>query len=158
MSSGAGAGGPRVFRLLLASRDLARDRAFYETLLGTPGRVVAPGRVYFDAGPVILGVLDFSEMPPAAPPTEAVYLATGALDELHRRARSLGALATDLLHDDPDQPMGEIVVRPWGERSFYAADPSGNPLCFVDEATVFTGTPAQVERLREAFQRPSPDA
>ena len=34
---------------------------------------------------------------------------------------------------------GDIVVRPWGERSFYAADPFGNGLCFVDEKTLFTG-------------------
>ena len=32
-----------------------------------------------------------------------------------------------------------MIVRPWGERSFYAFDPFGNGLCFVDETTVFTG-------------------
>jgi uncharacterized glyoxalase superfamily protein PhnB len=32
-----------------------------------------------------------------------------------------------------------IETRPWGERSFYARDPFGNPICFVDEKTVFTG-------------------
>jgi len=31
------------------------------------------------------------------------------------------------------------VERPWGERSFYAVDPFGNPLCFVDQKTLFTG-------------------
>jgi hypothetical protein len=36
-------------------------------------------------------------------------------------------------------PAGEIVKRPWGERSFYAIDPTGNKLCFVDAATLFTG-------------------
>jgi hypothetical protein len=34
---------------------------------------------------------------------------------------------------------GQIALRPWGERSFYAKDPFGNPICFVDEQTVFTG-------------------
>jgi len=34
---------------------------------------------------------------------------------------------------------GDIVARPWGERSFYASDPFDNLLCFVDERTVFTG-------------------
>jgi len=29
--------------------------------------------------------------------------------------------------------------RPWGEVSFYGNDPFGNPLCFVDEETLFTG-------------------
>jgi len=35
--------------------------------------------------------------------------------------------------------MGRIETRPWGERSFYMKDLFGNPLCFVDEQTVFTG-------------------
>lgn len=32
-----------------------------------------------------------------------------------------------------------IETQPWGERCFYAADPFGNKLCFVDRTTVFTG-------------------
>ena len=32
-----------------------------------------------------------------------------------------------------------IVTQPWGERSFYAEDPFGNKLCFVDRSTLFTG-------------------
>jgi uncharacterized glyoxalase superfamily protein PhnB len=35
--------------------------------------------------------------------------------------------------------LARIEKRPWGERSFYVSDPFGNPLCFVDERTVFTG-------------------
>ena len=35
--------------------------------------------------------------------------------------------------------MGEVAERPWGERSFYANDPFGNKICFVDRPTVFTG-------------------
>ena len=31
-----------------------------------------------------------------------------------------------------------VAVQPWGERSFYCADPFGNKLCFVDSATLFT--------------------
>jgi hypothetical protein len=34
---------------------------------------------------------------------------------------------------------GDINVRPWGERSFYADDPWGNPLCFVEAGTVYAG-------------------
>ena len=37
-------------------------------------------------------------------------------------------------------PAGKIAERPWGERSFYVEDPFGNKLCFVDRATMFTGT------------------
>jgi len=42
---------------------------------------------------------------------------------------------------DGGLPMGQIAVRPWGEWSFYLSDPFGNPLCFVDAATLFTGRP-----------------
>jgi len=147
-----GATAPRVFRILVSSTDLSASRSFYETLLGTPGREVSPGRVYFDCGSVILGVLDRSEPDgsPTRPPTESIYFSTDDLDGTWARAKALGCLSSETLHDDPDQPMGEIVVRPWGERSFYVNDPSGNSLCFVDERTVFTGTPAQVEALRRS--------
>jgi catechol 2,3-dioxygenase-like lactoylglutathione lyase family enzyme len=36
-------------------------------------------------------------------------------------------------------PLGQIAKRPWGEESFYASDPFGNPLCFVTRESVFTG-------------------
>jgi catechol 2,3-dioxygenase-like lactoylglutathione lyase family enzyme len=140
---------PRLFRILVPALDLETSRRFYEILLGTPGRRVAPGRYYFDAGPVIVGVIDFSGQSESERPrlTEAVYFATDDLESFHARARALGCLSRELLHGDPESPMGEIRVRPWGERSFYADDPAGNPLCFVDERTVFTGTPEQVAAL-----------
>ena len=142
----------RVFRILLPAKNLEASKRFYGLLLGRRGRTVAPGRVYFDCGPVILGILDYSD--PArgggSPPTEAIYFACRNLASVHRRATALGCLSAELLHGDPESPMGAIVVRPWGERSFYAEDPSGNPLCFVDEKTLFTGTPAQVARLERA--------
>jgi len=142
-------GAPKLFRVLVAATDLDRSRRFYEELLGVRGRTVAPGRIYFDCGPVILGVLDFSR-PGAgvhAVPTEALYLSTESLEEIHARAKRLGALSQELIHNDPRSPAGEIVERPWGERSFYVEDPAGNPLCFVDARTKFTGTPRQVAAL-----------
>ena len=32
----------------------------------------------------------------------------------------------------------QVKTQPWGERCFYAKDPFGNPICMVDERTVFT--------------------
>lgn len=143
---------PRVFRLLVPAASLEASQRFYEALLGTPGRQVGGGRVYFDCGPVILGLLDYSSRPAGErpKPTEAIYLATGELEAVHRRARELGCLSTGLIHGDPGNPEGEIVTRPWGERSFYAEDPSGNLLCFVDDRTLFTGTREQVQALERA--------
>src|SRR5580658_9681441 len=130
---------PRIFRLLLQARDLEASQRFYEALLGVPGRQVGGGRVYFDCGPVILGLLDCSGVraKDRSVPTEALYFATSAVEEFHRRARKLGCLSPELLHGNPDDPAGEVIPRMWGERSFYAKDPSGNPLCFVDDRTLF---------------------
>jgi extradiol dioxygenase family protein len=142
---------PSVFRIALPAKNLVHSRRFYESLLGIAGRDVAPGRIYFDCGPVIVVVLDHSERPATewSVPAEAVYFETDRLEEIHRQAVRLGCVARGLLHGDPKSPMGEIVVRPWGERSFYVEDPSGNSLCFVDVATIFTGTPEQIGALRE---------
>lgn len=144
---------PRLFRILLGARDLPASRRFYEVLLGVPGRPVADGRCYFDCGEVILGLLDRSSATAGEAPVEAVYFATAELEAVHARARSLGGLSRGLLHGDPSSPLGEIRLRPWGERSFYVDDPSGNSLCFVDERTRFTGTEAQVAALRRSTDR-----
>jgi catechol 2,3-dioxygenase-like lactoylglutathione lyase family enzyme len=149
-------GSPSIFRTLLAVSDLAISQRFYEALLGTKGRLVAPGRMYFDCGKVILGILDVSSLPKRTRPTaaEALYFATDELDIIYRRAAKLKCLDPTSIHGDPENPAGRMVVRPWGELSFYVNDPSGNPLCFVATSTLFTGTPRQIRELR----RPSPSS
>lgn len=144
--------GPRVFRVLVGAADLELSRRFYETLLGVRARRVADDRVYLDGGSVILAVINQpSDLGRSRdPPSEPICFATDDLEAVHRRARRMGCLSSGLLHGDVSSPMGEIVVRPWGERSFYVRDPSGNPLCFVDSRTRFTGTPRQVAALRRA--------
>ena len=96
-----------------------------------------PGsRVYFDAGPVTLQVVDVSSAGKPHPAAKALYFTVKDLDAAFARAKSLGCLSRESVHDAPG---GGIVVRPWGERSFYADDPWSNPLCFVEEGTVYTG-------------------
>jgi catechol 2,3-dioxygenase-like lactoylglutathione lyase family enzyme len=75
---------------------------------------------------------------PKGPNPEHIYFAVADLDAVFARAERLGGLLDQI--GDGGLPMGRTAVRPWGERSFYLQDPFGNPLCFVDEATVFTGT------------------
>jgi len=123
---------PRLFRLLVPVADPAQATRFYSRLLGLAGRPVGGGRVYFDCGPVILALLGGQK----APLPECLYFAVPDLAAVHARARELGCLSTGEVHGES---AGEILVRPWGERSFYAFDPDGNGLCFVDEGTVFTG-------------------
>ncbi|HLN51684.1 MAG: VOC family protein [Thermoplasmata archaeon] len=148
---------PRIFRVLLQVDDLDRSQRFYESLLANRGRKVGGGRVYFDCGPTIFALVDISADGGQAAATlpEALYFATDDVDGVYRRARKLGCLSPALIHNDPTNPAGEIVVRPWGERSFYAADPSGNPLCFVDAGTLFTGLarPAGVPRGNDRHRR-----
>jgi predicted enzyme related to lactoylglutathione lyase len=67
-----------------------------------------------------------------------VYFAVDDLEDVYRRAERLGGLSAAI--GDGRLPMGSIAVRPWGERSFYLQDPFGNPLCFVDSRTLFTGS------------------
>jgi extradiol dioxygenase family protein len=128
---------PSLFRLILHVSDMERAAGFYAKLLGTAGRRVAPTRHYFDCGPVILALVD----PTAGgetPKTNAdyVYFSVQDLEGAHARARELGCLSNGQVHGES---AGEIVIRPWRERSFYVYDPFGNGLCFVDERTVFTG-------------------
>ena len=130
-------GTPRLFRILLEVSDIERGATFYAELLGDPGRRVHGGRHYFDAGGVIVGLVDVSPSQRAPrPAVQHVYFGVGDLEAVFRRAESLAALSPEEVHGEP---AGRIVRRPWGERSFYAIDPFGNPLCFVDEKTLFTG-------------------
>jgi catechol 2,3-dioxygenase-like lactoylglutathione lyase family enzyme len=113
--------------------DLDRAQAFYGALLGQEGRPQMGRRVYFEAGGVTLQVVQ-TEAPHTA--AKALYFLTDDLDAVHRQASDLGCLSSEVVHGEPG---GQPVVRPWGERSFYADDPWGNPLCFVEAGTVYEG-------------------
>lgn len=127
----------KLFRVLLEVADLDEVSNFYSALLANQGRRVAPSRHYYVCGPVIVGLVDVSlegGEPAAAP--EYLYFAVSDLEAFYERARRLNCLSKEDVHGEP---AGEIIIRPWGERSFYVVDPFGNGLCFVDEKTLFTG-------------------
>ena len=129
----------RIFRIIMPVADVARAAPFYGTLLDQPGMRVSPGRHYFECGGVILALYDPRADGDARDPRpnfEHVYFAVHDLESSYERARRLGGIATE--RGDGNLPMGEIARRPWGERSFYMHDPFGNPICFVDETTLFT--------------------
>lgn len=119
--------------------NLADAQRFYSVLLGQPGMRVSPGRHYFDCGGVIVALYNpgaDGDDPTPHPNFEHVYFAVDDLEAAFERAQQLGGLSEKT--GDGRLPMGQIARRPWGERSFYMRDPSGNPLCFVDETTLFT--------------------
>lgn len=127
---------PRLFRLSLEVGNLDAGAEFYAKLLGAPGRRLPGSRCYFRAGPVTLSVLDVSSVRQPHPAAKALYFTVKNLEAAFDRAKSLGCLSREDVHDAAG---GGIVVRPWGERSFYVEDPWKNPLCFVQEGTVYTG-------------------
>ena len=121
----------KIFRVILSVVSIEEAAVFYENLLGLAGKRVSPGRHYFDCEGVILACYDpqadgdgFNAMPNP----DHVYFATPNLDAVLERAKQLKC-----------RELSGIETQPWGERSFYMKDLSGNPICFVDKDTMFTG-------------------
>jgi catechol 2,3-dioxygenase-like lactoylglutathione lyase family enzyme len=130
----------RLFRVILPVGDLERAAQFYRVLLQQDGMRVSPGRHYFSCDGVVLALYNPAADGDKAEPRpnfEHVYFAVSDLDGAFSRAEQTGGLVDAV--GDGNLPMGRIAKRPWGERSFYMRDPFGNPLCFVDETTVFAG-------------------
>lgn len=131
---------PRIFRVIVPVSDLERAASFYGELLAVEGKRVSPGRHYLDCGGVILALFDpkkDGDDEAAQPLPDHVYFAVADLEAVFARAKELGCLSKE--GGDGDLAMGAIATRPWGERSFYCADPFGTRLCFVDDTTLFTG-------------------
>jgi catechol 2,3-dioxygenase-like lactoylglutathione lyase family enzyme len=132
---------PPLYRIILQVDNLDRAEEFYGKLLGDRGRRIhGASRHYIDCGPVILALVDVNgENIPGLQPKplpDYIYFAVSDIEACYERARELQCLSTEDVHGDG---AGELVRRPWGERSFYAHDPWGNGLCFVDESTIFHG-------------------
>src|SRR5262245_60664902 len=126
-------GVPSLFRINVEVGDVERGARDWGALLGLQGRPQAGSRVYFTAGAVTLQVV---ECDPPHPAAKALYFLVDELEPVFARAKKLGWLSQERVHG---QPGGDISVRPWGERSYYAQDAWGNPLCFVQPGTVYPG-------------------
>lgn len=125
----------KLYRVILPVRNIDEAAEIYARLLDAPGYRVSPGRHYFDCGGTILACYD-----PVADgdgehggwrhhPNQFIYFSVADLEAVHQRAVEVGCKIVD----------GGIQKMPWGERMFWANDPYGNPISFVDEKTVFTG-------------------
>jgi catechol 2,3-dioxygenase-like lactoylglutathione lyase family enzyme len=124
----------RLFRVTIEVGDAEKASTFYRALFGQRPRPVGGGRSYLDCGPTILALFATGDDARAIP--QYLYFEVDDVDAVHARAAELGALTSIDVHG---RPSGEIVTRPWGERSFYAEDPWGNGLCFVQSGTLFIG-------------------
>ena len=129
---------PSLFRIILQVSNLDEAEEFYGTLLADRGRrIPRASRHYIDCGPVILALVNPDiDNEQAKPLPDYIYFAVRDIEQVHERAKQLNCLSTEDVHGES---AGDIVVRPWRERSFYVRDPWGNGLCFVDRDTLFTG-------------------
>jgi len=132
-----------LFRVIVPVSDVDYAAKFYSHLLGQPGVRVSSGRHYFDCGGTILACFDsqVEDHRPSTPNPEHIYFSVDDLEAIFARAKIAGCTKLD----------EEIKTRPWIERSFYATDPFGNRICFVDAATKFTGTPEQMAEMTRRF-------
>jgi hypothetical protein len=127
---------PRLFRINVEVGNLDEAAEFYGKLFGLTGRLQAGSRCYFTSGGVTLQVVDVSSVRAPHPAAKALYFVVGDLDAIFERAKALHCLSQEDVHGEP---AGQISVRPWGERSFYAEDQWHNPMCFVEEGTIYPG-------------------
>lgn len=128
---------PVLYRIIVQVSGLEKAVDFYTRLLAIEGRSVRGARHYFDCGAVILALVDVAAGgQEAVPLPDNIYFSVDDLEVAYKRAKALDCLSGADVHGEA---AGRILTRPWGERCFYAEDPFGNPLCFVDSNTLFTG-------------------
>ncbi len=131
-----------LYRVIVPVSDIEAAAIFYGTILNQPGKRVSPGRHYFECGATILACFDpkaDGEQGTSPPNPQHIYLSESDLEAVYGRCQSAEANFDDQSLQGGGANLGEIATRPWGERSFYLHDPFGNPVCFVDDKTVFTG-------------------
>ena len=121
-----------LFRVIMPVADIEAAARFYAELLDMPGERIAPQRHYFDCAGTILALVDpEAHQEPFRQNPDHICLAVADLESAFERAKRAGCSELDPAIDS----------RPWGERSFYAKDPFGNPICLVDASTKYTGGP-----------------
>lgn len=119
-----------VQRVVVPVQDYALALHFYSKLFHATSTPVSEGRTYFDLGGINLCVYhpesDGDE--PVGQLSTPVYLTVDDVDLAYENAAQAGANGIE-----------PVERRPWGERSFYCFDPSGNRLCFVEDRSMFRG-------------------
>ena len=124
-----------LYRVIHPVRDIEIATQFFSAVLGSPGERVSPGRHYFSCGETILACYD--------PTADGDDVGDGWRHHSHQYLY-FSVADLDATCESVAQAGGEITAAietmPWGERIFYATDPAGTPIAFVDQATVFTGS------------------
>jgi len=124
-----------LYRVIQPVNDIEAAARFYGRVLGDAGERVSPGRHYFRCGATILACYD-----PIADGDrlgagwrhhshQYLYFATANLEQVLAEVAAAGG-----------EVEAGIASMPWGERMFYAKDPFGNPISFVEQGTEFCGS------------------
>ncbi len=129
--------------VVLPTTSLGRAGAFYEELFGMDMDTVVPNRHFLRCEScqfTLVNPLEHAtahELPRGEfrPNPEIVYFAVDDLDSTFERAQKLR-----MKPPRSEDGAAGIQTYPWGERSFYGLDPSGNPICLVDDCTLYTGS------------------
>ena len=125
-----------MYRIIFPVNDIDKASHFYADIFEQPGRRVSTGRHYFDLEGTILAfydpIADGDEIQQqwAFHENQYIYIATDNLDSIHQKFLT----SPEVKYVDK-----QVSKMPWGERLFYTNDIFGNPICFVDRKTVFTG-------------------
>ena len=130
----------RLYRVILPVSDIEAAAKFYAAILDSPGKRVSSGRHYFDCEGTILACYDpvaDGDTHQATPNPDHIYLAVDDIEAAFAKGKA--AQANFSPGRTGGAPLAEIAKRPWDERSFYLHDPFGNPVCFVERPTMFTG-------------------
>jgi predicted enzyme related to lactoylglutathione lyase len=123
----------KIYRMTVPVTSMEKAVAFYQQILAIKGKSVSPTRYYFNCGGTVLVCWDYKTEGPEPPvgwkpyQFQYVYFAVNNLEERYDWVRKAGG----------DLRGQQIQTMPWGERLFYATDPFGNAICFVDEKTTF---------------------
>ena len=124
---------PKLYRIIFPVEDIEKAAEFYSNVLNQKGMRVSPGRHYFNIGGTILACYDpkadgdkqgnwkFHE-------NQYIYISVSNLESVRNEMKKFDC-----------KFLGEIEKMAWGETLFYANDLFGNPICLVDEKTIFTG-------------------
>ena len=128
-----------LYRVIQPVTDIEEAARFYSAVFGDSGERVSAGRHYFRCGGVVLACYDpVKDRDPLGDGwrhhgKQYIYFSVDDLEGVLQRIRHAGGTLD-----------GGIQSMPWGERMFYAKDPFGNPISFVDQDTLFLGTRSDV--------------
>lgn len=125
----------QLYRVIIPVVVLETAVNFYSLVFDQQGIRVSEGRHYFNLDGVIIALYnpiddgDLIKTQWSFNENQYLYFAVNDIELIYERLRKMNRLKKDEV----------ITLMPWGERLFYATDPFGYPLCFVDKTALFLG-------------------